>query len=81
MEPTTTSEPRLPDEGDERPRELLCVEDAADRLSIGRTAMFAYIKSGVIESVKVGRLRRIPTDAIAAYINQLTANQTNYREA
>jgi excisionase family DNA binding protein len=37
--------------------------------------MFALVKSQAIESVKVGRLRRIPADAITAYINHLADTQ------
>jgi excisionase family DNA binding protein len=54
---------------------LLTVEAAATRLSIGRTTMFALIKSSAIESVRVGRLRRVPATAIAAYIAGLTIDQ------
>lgn len=57
----------------EQPRVLLTVEAAAERLSISRTTMFTLIKAGAIESVKVGRLRRIPAEAITAYINDLDA--------
>jgi excisionase family DNA binding protein len=57
-------------------RELLRVEEAAQRLSIGRTYMFALLRDHVIESVKVGRLRRVPADAITAYITSLTTEQT-----
>jgi excisionase family DNA binding protein len=59
----------------DQPRELLRVEEAAARLSIGRTSMFALIRDGVIDSVKVGRLRRVPVDAVTAYINNLVAIQ------
>lgn len=58
------------------PRLLLRVEEAAERLAISRTRMFAYLKSGAIESVKVGRLRRIPADALAAFVDRITAEQT-----
>jgi len=52
-------------------RVLLTVEDAAERLNIGRTRMFALIKSGEIESVSIGRLRRIHPDAVEAYARRL----------
>jgi excisionase family DNA binding protein len=55
------------------PRVLLRVEEAADRLAISRTLMFAYLKSGAIESVKVGRLRRVPADALTAFVARLTS--------
>jgi excisionase family DNA binding protein len=57
------------------PRQLLTVERAAETLSIGRTAMFALIKSGEVESVRVGRLRRVPADEIDAYIARLQTEQ------
>ncbi|MFE7889725.1 excisionase family DNA-binding protein [Streptomyces nigra] len=50
---------------------LLTVEEAARRLGIGRTTCFALIASGELESVKVGALRRIPADALVAYVCRL----------
>ncbi|MFB6958277.1 helix-turn-helix domain-containing protein [Streptomyces sp. NPDC056309] len=50
---------------------LLTVEEAARRLGIGRTTCFALIASGELESVKVGSLRRIPADALVAYVGRL----------
>jgi excisionase family DNA binding protein len=54
---------------------LLTVEAAAVRLSIGRTSMFALIKAGEVESVKVGHLRRVPADALTRYVQQLVTGQ------
>jgi DNA binding domain, excisionase family len=53
-------------------RLLLTVEEAAARLGIGRTTMFRLIKSGEVESVQIGRLRRIRPDALTAYTQRLT---------
>ncbi|WP_326589281.1 excisionase family DNA-binding protein [Streptomyces sp. NBC_01294] len=50
---------------------LLTVEEAARRLRIGRTTCFALVASGALESVTVGRLRRIPPDALPAYVARL----------
>lgn len=50
---------------------LLTVEEAADRLRIGRTRMFALVKSGEVESVLIGRLRRIPCRAVTSYADHL----------
>jgi excisionase family DNA binding protein len=78
FQPSSTTLKQLGDKGTappDQPRELLRVEQAAARLAIGRTSMFALIKANVIESVKVGRLRRVPVDAITAYINHLAATQ------
>lgn len=52
-------------------RVLLTVEEAAQRLHIGRTRMFSLVKSGEIESVQIGRLRRIHPDAVNAYAQDL----------
>lgn len=46
---------------------LLTLEEASERLGIGRTTVYALIKSGALESVQIGRLRRIPTSAVHAY--------------
>lgn len=58
-----------------QPRELLRVEDAAARLAIGRTTMFALLRDGSVESVKLGRLRFVPVDAITVYVADLTIGQ------
>jgi excisionase family DNA binding protein len=57
------------------PRVLLTVEAAAKALSIGRTSMYALIKDGEVTSVRIGHLRRVPVDALTAYVAQLTSNQ------
>jgi len=57
------------------PRTLLSVEAAADQLSIGRTTMYALIKAGHITTVRIGRLRRVPAEALVAYTARLIAEQ------
>jgi excisionase family DNA binding protein len=52
-------------------RLVLTVEEAADRLRIGRTLMYALITSGEVESVRIGRLRRVPADALERYVSGL----------
>lgn len=54
---------------------LLTVTEAARRLSVGRTTCFALIRSGALESLMVGGLRRVPADAPAAYLARLRAEQ------
>jgi excisionase family DNA binding protein len=46
----------------------LTVEEAARRLGVGRTTMYALLASGEIPSIAIGRLRRVPADALAAYV-------------
>lgn len=41
---------------------LLAVEEAARRLRIGRTTCYQRIRSGDLESIDIGRLRRVPAD-------------------
>ncbi|WP_406478350.1 helix-turn-helix domain-containing protein [Streptomyces platensis] len=47
----------------------LTVEEAARRLSVGRTTMYALIRDGAVETVPIGRLRRVPVKAISAYLD------------
>ena len=61
-------------------RVLLTVEEAAKRLNIGKTKTYALVKSGEIESVLIGRLRRIHIDAINAYADRLSSQQTTTRK-
>ncbi len=50
---------------------LLTVEDAAHALSIGRTLLYALIANGLITSVKIGRVRRVPLASLERFIEQL----------
>ena len=61
-------------------RTLLTVEEAARRLSLGRTTLYALLKADEIASVRIGRLRRIPTEALAAYTARLIAEQRTARK-
>jgi len=62
--------------GDDDPTLVfLKVEEAARRLRIGRTTCFALIRSGELESVMVGGLRRVPVEAPAEYATRLRTAQ------
>lgn len=50
---------------------LLTVVQAAHRLGIGRTLMYELLGSGQIRSVHVGRLHKIPADALDAFVARL----------
>ena len=54
-------------------RVLLTPEEAGEQLGIGRTMVYALIKAGDIDSVQIGRLRRIPVSAIHDYAARLIA--------
>lgn len=58
------------------PRIVLTIEEAAECLGIGRTLMYALVTAGEVESVRIGRLRRIPTDALDRYVSELRAGRT-----
>ena len=57
------------------PRMVLTVEQAAEALGIGRTFMYELIGSGAVESVLIGRLRRVPADALGEFVSRLRASQ------
>lgn len=59
-------------------RLVLTIEEAARRLGIGRTLMYSLVMSGDIESVTIGRLRRVPAECLAEYVAKLrTDNHTD----
>ena len=47
---------------------LLTVERAAELLSISRAALYPMVISGEIESITIGRSRRITRDAVLRFI-------------
>jgi excisionase family DNA binding protein len=51
------------------------VDEACRVSGIGRSLMFEKIRSGEIVSVRVGRRRIIPADAIRAYFDRLQRSQ------
>ncbi|MCA1682136.1 MAG: helix-turn-helix domain-containing protein, partial [Actinobacteria bacterium] len=38
--------------------------EAADALHIGRTKVYGLIRNGELVSIKIGKLRRVPVDAV-----------------
>ena len=50
---------------------LLTVEEAARRLRVGRTIAYRLISTGDLESVKVGRSRRVPAECLSEYVAAL----------
>ena len=54
---------------------LLTVQEAARVLRIGRTLMYSLVMSGEVESVPIGRLRRIPAECLNEYVARLRASQ------
>ena len=52
-------------------RLLLTIPETTRRLNVGRTMTYELIMSGELESVTIGRARRVPADAVAAYVERL----------
>jgi excisionase family DNA binding protein len=46
-------------------------EDAAKALGIGRSKLFELIAAGHIETVQIGRSRRVPREALETYVRRL----------
>lgn len=59
---TTTTNERL----------LLTVEEAAERLGIGRTLAWQLVRQGGLPSVRLGRCVRVPLSALEAWIAERT---------
>jgi excisionase family DNA binding protein len=55
-------------------RLLLTVSEAAQQLGIGRSLLYELLAEGQVESIHVGRLRRIPIDALADFIDRQRPN-------
>jgi excisionase family DNA binding protein len=60
-----------PDSENAPPR-LLSIRQAARELGICRTIVYELIHDGRIDSVKIGRRRLIPRDAVEAFIAALS---------
>lgn len=65
--------PREPEPMAGTARLLFTVEEAAEQLGIGKTTAYSYVRTGELESVLIGRLRRIHADAIAGFAARLVA--------
>ncbi|GIL25711.1 helix-turn-helix domain-containing protein [Actinocatenispora comari] len=53
------------------PPHLLRVEDAARLLGVGRSTAYDLIAGGLLRSVKIGRRRLVPREAITETIDRL----------
>ena len=64
-----------PQRAETPPRLLLTVEEAAERIGICRSNMFKLIRRGDVESVKIGRLRRVTPTALEDFVRRLSLRQ------
>lgn len=76
-----TPTPKIPASRPMPARVLLTVEEAAQLLHIGKTKTYALVKTGELESVLIGRLRRIHIDSIRVYTTHLVNQQATTDKA
>jgi excisionase family DNA binding protein len=50
---------------------LVTPEEAARRLSVGRTTIYELMSSGELQSVNIGRCRRVPVSSLSLFVNKL----------
>jgi excisionase family DNA binding protein len=58
---------------------LMTAEAAAERLSISRTRIYELLAAGTLESVKIGRLRRIRPEHLETFVARLSEETANAR--
>lgn len=56
-------------------RMLYTVEEVARSLGLGRTKVYELIKSEQLTSVRIGQARRIPADAVTAFLSTLRSDE------
>ena len=54
---------------------LLTPAQAAERLSIARSSLYELLLTNQIVSIKIGRSRRIPLDALSDYVARKVREQ------
>ncbi|MGD0875693.1 MAG: helix-turn-helix domain-containing protein [Acidimicrobiales bacterium] len=55
---------------------LVTPEEAARRLSVGRTTIYELMASGELQSVSIGRCRRVPVTSLSLFVNRLIGDAT-----
>jgi excisionase family DNA binding protein len=53
------------------PAVLYRVDEAADALRLSRSLLYELIRSGQLRTVKAGRRRLVPVEALAEYVAKL----------
>lgn len=54
---------------------LLTTDEAADALALSRTMVFNLIRAGELRSVRIGRARRVPVEAINEFVAEHLEDQ------
>ncbi len=60
---------------------LLSVEEAADRLDIGRSTFYELIRTDQIRTIHVGRLRKVPVDSLREFVDRQSDMHLEPRDA
>ena len=50
---------------------LLTPVEAADQLAVSRTKVYELMAAGALRSIHIGRLRRVPVDALRDFVGAL----------
>jgi excisionase family DNA binding protein len=58
---------------------LVTPEEAARRLSVGRTTIYELMASGELKSVNVGRCRRVPVSELCSFVARLVDGTVGQR--
>jgi excisionase family DNA binding protein len=59
----------------EQGKMLLTVDEAAQRLGIGRSHAYIFVMKGELPSLKLGRSRRVPADELENFVERLRSEQ------
>ena len=62
---------KIPPEGMAEMKVLVSVDEAAAMLSLGRTLVWELVRKKELQSVKVGRTRRILVSSVHEYVEKL----------
>ena len=60
-------------------RLLLTPTEAAQAIGLSRSKLYELMAGGLIESVVIGRCRRVPVAALAEYVDQLRVTAESVR--
>ena len=52
-------------------------EETAETLGVGRHKVYELLRSGRLRSVKIGKSRRVPVDAVEAFIAELLSEDAS----
>ncbi len=60
-------------------RSLLSIEETAHALGLANSTVRAMLASGEVGSVKIGKRRLVPVDAVSIYVDRLKAEAGSAR--